>query len=102
MVAELEISLSLLSDIENNRRKPFEEEKLKKFAAITGLSKEDTEKLYDLAGRERNEITLDIEDIMMNTEIGDMARLALRKTKEGKISAESWKRFIEDKGDDNG
>lgn len=47
-------------------------------------------------------IPKDIEDIMMNTEIGDMARLALRKTKEGKISAESWKRFIEDKGDDNG
>ena len=103
MVAEqLNISLSLLSDIENNRRKPFEEEKLKKFAEITGLNKEDIDKLYDLAGRERHEIPKDIEDIMMYTEIGDIARLALRKTKEGKISAESWKRLIEDKGDKNG
>ncbi len=90
----LGISLSFLSDIENNRRKPFDKEKIEIFAKEFNLSDEDKAKLYDLAARDRGEIPSDIEDIMMYSEVGDMARFALRQSNAGKINEEDWKKFI--------
>ncbi len=98
MSERLGISLSFLSDIENNRRKPFDKDKIEKFAQVLNLSDEDKAKMYDLAARDRREIPSDIEDIMMYSEIGgDMARLALRQSKAGGvIDEEDWKTFIRD------
>jgi len=93
----LEISLSLLSDIENNRRKPFEKNELEMFAEKTGLSVEKKNELFDLAARDKGEIPQDIEDIMMYSEVGDIARLALRKTNNGEITVEEWKKLIQNK-----
>ncbi len=106
MSKRLGISLSLLSDIENNRRKPFDADKIEAFVAYLTLSDEDKAKLYDLAGRDRGEIPSDIEDIMMYEEIGKMARFALRESKAGNVTEEDWKKFIRDieakkKGDAN-
>ena len=106
MSKRLGISLSLLSDIENNRRKPFDADKIEAFTAYLTLSDEDKAKLYDLAGRDRGEIPSDIEDIMMYEEIGKMARFALRESKAGNVTEEDWKKFIRDieakkKGDAN-
>jgi len=96
MSERLGISLSFLSDIENNRRKPFDKDKIEMFAQVLNLSDEDKAKMYDLAARDRREIPSDIEDIMMYSEIGDMARLALRQSKAGVIDEEDWKTFIRD------
>ncbi|MBP2656481.1 MAG: Xre family transcriptional regulator [Firmicutes bacterium] len=104
MSERLGISLSLLSDIENNRRKAFDGEKIEKFAAELCLSDEDKATLYDLAGLDRGEIPSDLEDIMMYGEIGKMARFALRQSNAGIIDEEDWKKFIRDmekkQGDD--
>ena len=94
MSKQLGISLSFLSDIENNRRKPFDAEKIEAFAAYLELSNIEKAKLYDLAGRERGAVPSDIEDIMMYEEIGNMARFALRESVAGNITEEDWKRFI--------
>ena len=94
MSEKLGISLSFLSDIENNRRKPFDKDKIEKFAAELNLSAEDKARMYDLAARDRREVPSDIEDIMMYSEIGDMARLALRQSNAGIIDEEDWKTFI--------
>ena len=102
MSERLGISLSFLSDVENNRRKPFDKDKIKVFAEVLNLSDEDIAKMYDLAARDRKEVPSDIEDIMMYSEIGDMARFALRQSKAGAIDEEDWKTFIRDmekKGD---
>ena len=96
MSERLGISLSFLSDIENNRRKPFDQDKIEIFAAELGLSDEDKAKLYDLAARDRREVPSDIEDIMMYDKIGDMARFALRQSNAGVIDEEDWKTFIRD------
>ena len=90
----LGISLSFLSDVENNRRKPFDRDKIDLFAEKLGLSEEDKAIMFDLAARDRKEVPSDIEDIMMYGEIGEMARLALRKSNAGEISEEDWKQFI--------
>jgi transcriptional regulator with XRE-family HTH domain len=97
MAEYLGMSLSLLSDIENHRRNPFDREKLEIFAQRLNLSVAEISEMYDLAGRESNRIPIDIEDIMMYTPEGDIARLALRKTKSGELTIEDWKRLIREK-----
>lgn len=94
MSERLGISLSLLSDIENNRRKPFDSEKIELFARELALSEKDKASMYDLAGRERKEIPSDLEKIMMYSEVGEMARFALRQTNSGVVDEEDWKKFI--------
>jgi transcriptional regulator with XRE-family HTH domain len=96
MSERLGISLSFLSDIENNRRKPFDKGKMEKFAQELNLSDEDKARMYDLAAWDRREVPSDIEDIMMYSEIGNMARLALRQSNAGVIDEEDWKTFIRD------
>lgn len=92
----LGISLSFLSDVENNRRKPFDKDKMELFAELFDLDDEEKAMMYDLAARDRGEVPSDIEDIMMYGEIGDMARLALRQSNSGKISEDDWKQFLRD------
>lgn len=97
----LEISISFLSDVENNRRKPFDKERIEIFAQKLSLTEEEKEKMYDLAARDRKEVPSDIEDIMMYGKIGEMARLALRQSKKGKIKEEDWKQLIRDREEDH-
>lgn len=100
MSEALGISLGLLSDIENHRRSPFDKEKLEIFAAKVGLTEDEKNYLYDLAGRDSRRIPYDIEDVIMYTPEGDLARLALRKTKSGELTIEDWKRLIRNKESD--
>jgi transcriptional regulator with XRE-family HTH domain len=93
----LGISLGLLSDIENHRRSPFDKERLEIFADKVGLGEEGKNCLYDLAGRDSRRIPYDIEEVIMYTPEGDLARLALRKTKSGELTIEDWKRLIQKK-----
>jgi len=93
----LGISLSFLSDVENNRRKPFDKNKIEMLAAKLGLTAEEKATMFDLAARGRKEVPSDIEDVMMYSEVGKMARLALRKTNIGEITEEDWKQFIRKK-----
>jgi len=90
----LGISLSFLSDIENNRRKPFDSDKIEKFAEILDLSDIEKATLYDLAAREKKEIPSDLEDIMMYEKIGEMARFALRQSNAGNLTEEDWKQLL--------
>lgn len=91
---ELGISLSMLSDIEQGRRKPFDSEKIEAFCSFLNLREEDKALMYDLAAKAKNEVPSDIDDIMMHSEIGEMARLALRLSNQGIASEEDWKKFI--------
>ncbi|MCR4443232.1 MAG: helix-turn-helix transcriptional regulator [Peptococcaceae bacterium] len=94
MSERLGMSIGMLSDIENNRKKPFDSDKIEKFAEILGLSEEEKAKMYDLAARERNQIPADLEDIMLYDNIGEMARFALRQSNAGVVTEEDWKKFI--------
>lgn len=94
MSERLGISLSLLSDIENNRRKPFDSGKIELFANELNLPESDRADMYDLAGQERREIPSDLEEIMMHSKVGEMVRFALRQTNSGIVGEEDWKKFI--------
>lgn len=91
---ELGISLSMLSDIEKGRRNPFDAEKIEKFCEFLNLPEKDKEHIYDLAAKKRGDIPEDIDDIMMYTDIGYMARCALRMSNKGILKKKDWEDFI--------
>ena len=96
-VAEkLGISLTLLSDIEKGRRKPFDSAKIEAFCDFLGLSEFDRSRMYDLAARETGEVPSDNDDTFMYSDIGDMARHALRLSNAGVISEDDWRSFIQE------
>ena len=90
----LDLSLSYMSEIESNRKKPLAGEKLEKLAEYLNLSDEDKAIMYDLAGRETGEVPYDIEDTFMYEGVGEIVRYALRQSKAGFIREEDWKTFI--------
>ena len=90
----LGISGSLLSDIEQGRRRPFDSERIETFSEYLHLTESDRARLYDLAARETGEVPSDIEDTMMFSPIGDLARHALRLSNEGIVDEDDWREFI--------
>ena len=97
MSERLGISLSFLSDIEHGRKKSFEPDKIEIFAEIVNLTPEEKNLMYDLAARDTGAIPSDIENLMMYSEIGDIARFAMRKSVKGEITIEEWKKLIQEK-----
>ena len=94
-VAEaLGVSITFVSDVEHGRRLPYDEVKTEKLIKFFRLSEEDIATMYDLAARENSRIPRDIDEIMMYSESGEMARFALRMTKKGVINENDWSRFI--------
>ncbi len=91
---QLGISLTLLSDIEKGRRNPFNDEKIEAFCKYPGLTEDDRSRMYDLAARETGGVPSDIDETLMYTDIGDMARRALRLSNAGVIEEEDWREFI--------
>ena len=90
----LGISISYLSDVEQGRRKPFDSARIEKFCFYLGLSDEDCSRMYDLAALETGKVPSDIKDILMYTEIGDLAWHALRLSNAGVITEDDWREFI--------
>ena len=91
------VSLSFLSDIENKRRKPFDEEKMELLAKRLILNDTEKAELYDLAAKKRDSVPADVKDVIMTAPESDFIRLALRKTKSGELSKEDWEEFINKK-----
>ena len=90
---KLGMSLTMYSDIEKDRRNPGEDF-VEKVCVLLNLPKEDKETMYDLAAKKKRMVPSDIEDVMMYTPSGSLARVALRLTNEGVADEEDWKRFI--------
>jgi transcriptional regulator with XRE-family HTH domain len=94
--AHLDFSRSYLSDIENQRKGPFNVGKLKLFAEQVRLTDEETALLYDIASRESHIVPHDIRGILMHEEVGELARTALRISKGVTEPEENWKQLIRD------
>ena len=91
---KLGISLTVYSDIEKDRRVPSESFAYETLASLFHLDTSGKALLYDLAARRKRTVPSDIEDTLMYSETGNLARLALRMTNEGTANEEDWKRFV--------
>ena len=83
----LGVSVTFVSDVEHGRRLPYDEIKTQKLIKYLHLSEEDVATMY-------SRIPRDLDEIMMYSDSGEMARFALRMTKKGVINEDDWSRFI--------
>lgn len=90
----LGMSLSMYSDIEKDRRIPSDSFDYEALASLLSLDAAEKALMYDLTARRKRTVPPDIEDVMMYSESGNYARMALRMTNEGTANEEDWKTFI--------
>lgn len=89
VATQLGYSASFWSDVENQRRNPPDLDRLNKIVEILLLSEEETEIMYDLAGKAENITPPDLTPYILETQ---SVRRALRKAKE-KASDADWDSF---------
>lgn len=89
----LDISLPYISDVEKGRRNAFEKDKLEKLSAVLGLTDEEKTFMFDLAGQQRQEVSPDLPEYIMER---DYVRYALRTARDLKADESEWLEFVEE------
>lgn len=93
MADMLGVSAPFLTDVEKDRRNPFDMEKLNHLAHILGLTTEENALMLDLAGKKRNEVAPDLPEYIMGR---DYVSAALRTARDLDAGEEEWKQFVEE------
>lgn len=93
MADMLGVSAPFLTDVEKDRRNPFDMEKLKQLAKILNLSKEENEQMLDLAGKKRNAVAPDLPEYIMER---DYVSAALRTARDLDAGEKEWNQFVEE------
>ena len=93
MADMLGVSAPFLTDVEKDRRNPFDMEKLAQLAQILGLTPDENEMMYNLAGKKRNAVAPDLPEYIIER---DYVSAALRTARDLDAGEEEWMRFVED------
>jgi len=93
---DIGVTPGYISDIENDRRDPPGKELLEKMAEVLGITGPDLVAFYDLAGQGRKEVSPDLPEYIMNSDVSDVVRTALRTAKNSGATVEDWQRFVEE------
>ena len=90
---KLGMSLSYYSAIENDDRRPLNDEEMGIFAELFHLTEEEKAVMYDLASDRANITASDLE-YLKDEQTGKWARIALRTAKKVNADEKMWKQFI--------
>ena len=82
-----------LTDVEKDRRNPFDIEKLNQLAHILELTKEEKNEMLNLAGKKRKAVAPDLPKYIMQR---DYVSAALRTARDLDAGEEEWKHFVEE------
>ncbi len=82
-----------MGDIEKNRRNPVIS-KINILIKLLGLLPKEQALLNDLAGKERKEISPDLLEYIMDSEVSPYVRTALRIAKQNAATIKDWKQII--------
>ena len=93
MAKKLDISAPYLSDVEKDRRNPFDLEKLEQLSNILLLSEEERTIMFDLAGEKRDEVAPDLPNYIKKR---DYVSAALRTARDLDAREEEWLKFVEE------
>ena len=93
MADMLGVSAPFLTDVEKDRRNPFDMDKLTQLAKILNLSKEENAQMLDLAGKKRYAVAPDLPEYIMER---DYVSAALRTARDLDAGEEEWNRFVEE------
>jgi transcriptional regulator with XRE-family HTH domain len=88
---KLNITPPYLSDVEKDRRNPFDLERLRLIASILLLSEEDKTTMMDLVGKKRNQIA---PDLIAYIKERNYVTAALRTARDLDAGEEDWLEFI--------
>ena len=91
----LGVSAPYVTDVEKDRKNPFNNDLLEKAATILHLSEDEKTEMYDLAGEKRNEIAPDIPDYIMQR---NYVSAALRTARDLDADEADWMKFVDDLG----
>lgn len=90
--AELDIAPAYMSDIEKGRRYP-PDKKLDEIAQVLKLNETEKNSMLDLAAMAKTKtVSSDLPEYIMEK---DLARVALRRARDGKLSNEGWQEVID-------
>lgn len=87
----LDCSAPFLSDVEHDRRNPFELDKLELLSKILGLTPEEKATMLDLAGKKRNSVAPDLPDYIMQH---GYVSAALRTARDLDAGEKEWMEFV--------
>lgn len=93
MADMLGFSAPFLSDVEKDRRNPPDLAKLELIANILGLTYEEQETMYNLAGKKRDSVAPDLPEYIMQR---DYVAAALRTARDLDAGEEEWLRFVQE------
>lgn len=93
MAEMLGFSAPFLSDVEKDRRNPPDLAKLELIAKILGLTYEEQETMYNLAGKKRDSVAPDLPEYIMQR---DYVAAALRTARDLDAGEEEWLRFVQE------
>lgn len=93
MARKLDVSAPYLSDVEKDRRYPFDNDRLERIAYILDLDKQEQELMYDLAGKRRSSVAPDLPEYIMER---DYVSVALRTARDMNAGEAEWMEFIEE------
>ncbi|NLB56610.1 MAG: helix-turn-helix transcriptional regulator [Lentisphaerae bacterium] len=93
MAKRLGFSAPFLSDVEKDRRNPFDNDRLEIIAGIFELNEEERAMMYDLAGKRRNSVAPDLPDYIMER---DYVSAALRTARDLDAGEAEWLKFVEE------
>lgn len=86
---KLGVSVTYLSDIIKGRRNPPDIDGLVALADALNLDEEERDEMFDLAGRERNQVSPDLPEYIMGEDI-PTARVALRRARNSNLGDDFW------------
>lgn len=86
---QLGVSVTYLSDIIKGRRNPPDIDGLEALANALNLNEEERDEMFDLAGRERKQVSPDLPEYIMGEDI-PTARVALRRARNSNLGDDFW------------
>ena len=86
---KLGVSVTYLSDIIKGRRNPPDKDGLDALAAALQLDDVERDEMFDLAGRERRQVSPDLPDYIMDGNLPS-ARVALRRARNQNLGEDFW------------
>lgn len=93
MARRLGVSAPFLSDVEKDRRNPFDSDRLEKLAGILELNEQDKATMFNLAGKRRNSVAPDLPEYIMEREY---VSAALRTARDLNAGEAEWRKFVEE------
>lgn len=97
------VSVTYLSDIIKGRRNPPDMDGLEALAKALNLNQDEREEMFDLAGRDRNQVSPDLPNYIMDEALPS-ARVALRRAKNQNLGDDFWQevnKIIDKRSEDN-